>query len=93
MPWQSSLNCQELKVCYQVLRIQTHATVIWVQGSEEPHTVHTMSTVLLVDTRPVKTDSKTRAGVHNDVSNPSVAQQSDRPGGWKEVKSSVSLPK
>ena len=34
-----------------------------------------MSTVLLVDTHPVKTDSKTRAGVHNDVSNPSVAQQ------------------
>ena len=45
-----------------------------------------MSTVLLVDTRPVKTDSKTRAGVHNDVSNPSVAQQSGRPSGWKEVK-------
>ena len=37
-----------------------------------------MLTVLLVDTRPVKTDSKTRAGVHNDVSNPSVAQQSDK---------------
>ena len=27
------------------------------------HTVHMMLTVLLVDTRPVKTDSKTRAGV------------------------------
>ena len=54
---------------------------------------HMMSTVLLVDTCPVKTDSKTRAGVHNDVGNPSDAQQSDRPGSWKEVKSSVSLPK
>ena len=43
-----------------------------------------MSTVLSVYTRPVKTDSKTRASVHNDVSSPSVAQQSDRPGRWKE---------
>ena len=57
------------------------------------HIVHMTSTVLLVDTRPVKTDNKTRAGVHNNVSNPSVTQQSDRPGGWKEAKSSVSLPK
>ena len=46
---------------------------------------HMMSTVLSVYTHPVKTDSKTR-GVHNDVSSPSVAQQSDRPGSWNESK-------
>ena len=57
------------------------------------HIVHMMMTLLFVDTRPVKTDSKTRAGVHNDVSNPSIAQQSDRPGSLEGSKSSVSFPK
>ena len=81
VPCQSSLNRQELKVCLPRL-VDTDAHNC--HRSSKLCIAHMMSTVLSVYTRPVKTDSKTRAGVHNDVSSPSVAQQSDHPGSWKE---------
>ena len=81
VPCQSSLNRQELKISLPSLA-DTDACNCHM--SSRLWRVHMMSTVLSVYTRPVKTDSKKRAGVHNDVSSPSVAQQSDRPGSWKE---------
>ena len=81
MSCQSSLNRQELKVCLPSL---ADTDALNCHRSSRLCIVHMMSTVLSVYTRPVKTDSKTGAGVHNDVSSPSIAQQSDRPGSWKE---------
>ena len=80
MPCQSSLNRQELNVCLPSLadtdaRNCHRSSRLWIA-----HYAHMMSTVLSVYTRPVKTDSKIRGGVHNDVSSPSVTQQSDYPG-------------
>ena len=73
MPCQSNLNLQELKVCLPSLD-DTDARNCHM--SSRLCIAHLMSTVLSVYTSPVRTHSETRAGVHNDVSSPSVAQQS-----------------
>ena len=88
MPCQSNLNRQELKVSLPNLADRGTRNC---HRSSRLCIAHVMSTVLSVYIRPVKTDSETRAGVHNDVSSLSVVKQSEEkqspgvslPHGWK----------